>query len=110
VQFNIDSFERPAQIVRNFRIPKADDTISFALEPKLSFTIARSGCVFIVMSTVDLDNQMRGRAKEVDDVAANRRLTPEVCTEHRKLFQRAPQRALVWRCVGSQFPGGCLAD
>jgi hypothetical protein len=62
------------------------------------------------MSTVNLDDQALGWTEEVDDIRTDRRLPPEVRAVYWKLFQRAPQDALMRRRVGSQFLGRGSAD
>jgi hypothetical protein len=79
MQLNINPFEHCIQITRDFRIPKADDTISFSLQPSLSLTIVLGCVVLIMMSAIELYDQMSGRTPEVDDIGTDRRLPPEVC-------------------------------
>jgi hypothetical protein len=110
VQLNINSFEHSVQIIRDFRIPESDDTISFPLKPKLPFTIALGVLVATMMSAVEFDDQMFGRTEEVHDVRTDWRLTAEVCAQQGKFFQSTPQYALMRRSIGSQSLGCCTTD
>ena len=78
MQLYLNSLKHRIQIACDFRIPKANDAISFLLEPKLPLTIARGGFIFIVMSAIEFDDQTGGWTEKVHHVRANRRLPPEM--------------------------------
>jgi hypothetical protein len=63
--------------------------------------IAFSGLVLVVMSAVEFDDEMCGRAEEIDDVGTDRSLPSKMRAVHRQFFQGTPQCALVWRRVGT---------
>ena len=90
MQLYINPFEYSRQVTGDLGIPEADDTISFLLKPKLPFTIAFSSCVLVVVSAVEFDSEMRGRAKEIDDIGTDRSLPPKMRAVHRQFFQGAP--------------------
>ncbi len=89
VELDIDAFEHSGQIARDLRIPEANDAIAFVLEPALPCTIALGRVVFVVVTTVELDDEAFGWAEEVDDIGADRRLSAEVRAFSWKLLQRA---------------------
>jgi hypothetical protein len=78
MQFDIDSFRHSCQIRSDLRIPKANDAISFLLQPVLSLAITLGCLILIVVSAVELNDQMLGGAEEVDDVRTDRRLPSEM--------------------------------
>jgi hypothetical protein len=59
------------------------------LQPELSLSIFFDVLVFAVMAAIKLD-QASGRAKEVHDEWAYRRLPPEVSPFQRKFFECSP--------------------
>jgi hypothetical protein len=90
VQLHINPFEYCRQIAGDLGIPEADNTISLLFKPKLPFAVALGGFVVVVMSAVELEDQMLGWAEEVDDIGTNRRPPPEMCALYREFFQCAP--------------------
>ena len=110
MQLDVNSFEHRRQVARNIRIPKANDAIAFLFEPSLPLTISLGGLILIVVSAIELNDKPLRRAEEVHDIRTDRRLTSEMRPLQRNFFQRAPQDALVRRCVGSQFFRGGTAD
>jgi len=105
MQLHKNAFEHCRQITADLRIPEADHTISFLLEPKLPFAIALGGFVVIMMSAVEFNDQTLGWAEEVYDIGTDRCLASEVRAIYREFFQSAPQCALVWCRVGSESFG-----
>jgi hypothetical protein len=83
MQLYIDSFEYRVQIAVDFRIPEADDSISFLLQPELPFAITLGYLIVIVMSAIEFDDEMFGRAEEIHDVRTDRRLPPEMRAVYR---------------------------
>ncbi len=110
MQLHINPFEYSPQVTGDLGIPKADNTVSFLLKPKLPVAIAFSRLIVIVVSAVEFDDEICCRAKEIDDIGTDRRLPPKMRAVHRQFFQRAPQCALVWRRIGAQSFGCCPAD
>jgi hypothetical protein len=110
MQLDVDSLEYGIQATRNLRIPESDDAISFFFKPELPFIVAPSDFVVIMMSAIELNDQMCGRAEEIDDIWANRCLTPEVRSLRGKFFQRTPQRTLMRSSAGSQSFRRCAPD
>jgi hypothetical protein len=110
MQLDIDPFEYGIQVPRDFRIPEPDDAIPFFFKPELPLMIAASGFVVIMMSAIELNDQMCGRAEEIDDIWSNRCLTPEVRSLRGKFFQRTPQRTLMRSNAGSQSFRRCAPD
>jgi len=110
IQLDINSFENRSQLIRDLGIPKADDSISFLLKPKLPFAVALGGFVVIMMSTVEFNDQTLGRTEEVYDIGTNRRLASEVRAIYWELLQSAPESALVRCRVGTESFGCCPAD
>ena len=110
MQLYVNSLKHCIQIACDFRIPESDDAISFLLQPKLSFLIARGGFIFIMMSAVEFDDQAGGRAEKVHHVGADRRLPPEMCALYREFFQSTPQGALVRGGSGPKSFGGRTPD
>jgi hypothetical protein len=101
MQFFINPFEYSRQLIGNVGIPKADDTISLMLKPKLPLTIALSRLVVVVVSAVKFDDETCGGAEEVDNIRADRSLPSKMRAIDRQFFQGTPQPALVWRRVGT---------
>ena len=101
MQLRINPFEYCRQVTGDLGIPEADNTISLPLKPKLPLMIAFSSLVLIVMSAVEFDDEMCGRAEEIDDVGTNRSLPSKMRTVHRQSFQGTPQCALVGRRIGA---------
>jgi hypothetical protein len=101
VQLHINPFEYSRQVGGDLGIPEADNTISFLLQPKLSFTIAAGRLVLVMVTAVEFDNEMYGRAKEIDDVGTDRSLSSKMRAVHRQFFQGTSQCSLVWRCIGA---------
>jgi hypothetical protein len=97
IEFNVNPFEHRIQLARNLGIPEPDDAVSFPLKPKLPFTIALRDVVVIVVSAVELDDQVRRRTEKINDIRTDRRLTAEVRAREGKFFQRAPQLTFVRR-------------
>ena len=101
VQLFINPFEHSRQVTADLGIPKADDTISLMLKPELPVTITFSGLVLVVVPAVKFDDEMCGRAEEIDDIRTDRSLPSKMRAIDWQLFQGAPQFALVWRRVGA---------
>jgi hypothetical protein len=110
MQLDIDPFEYGIQVTCNLRVPESDDAVSFFFKPELPLTVAPSDFVLIMMSAIELNDQMGGRAEEIDDIWANRCLTPEVRSLRGKSFQRTPQRTLMRSGAGSQSFRRCAPD
>jgi len=90
IQLDINAFEHCIQVTGNIGIPEADNAISFLFQPSLPFAIAFGCCVVIVMSAVHFNDQMLCWTEEVHNVGSDRRLTSEMGTFYRQLFQSAP--------------------
>jgi len=58
-----------------------------------------------MVSTVEFDDQMLGRTKEVDNIRTDRCLPPEMRAINREFFERSPQNTLMRRRVGSKLLG-----
>ena|SRR5580704_6220583 len=101
MQLHINPFEYSRQVTGDLGIPEAHDTISLLLKPKLPFAIAFGSLVLVVVSAVELDDEVRGRAEEIDDIGTDRSLTSKMRAIHRQFLQSTPQQALVWRRVGA---------
>ena len=101
VQLFINPFEYSRQVTANLGIPKADDTISLMFKPERPVTITFSGLVLVVVPAVKFDDEMCGRAEEIDDIRTDRSLPSKMRAIDRQFFQGAPQSALVWRCVSA---------
>jgi len=56
MDLGVDLFEYRGQVVRNFRIPEANDAIPLLFKPELPLLIFFNVLVFGVMSTVDFDD------------------------------------------------------
>ena len=100
-QLHINPFEYSRQVGGDLGIPEADNTISFLLQPKLPFTIVFSRLVLVMVTAVEFDDEMCGRAKQIDDIGTDRSLSPKMRAIHRQFFQGTPQCSLVWRCIGA---------
>jgi len=110
MQLNINPFEYSRQVTGDLGIPEADDTISLLLKPTLPDTIAFSSLVLVVVSAVEFNDEMSGRAEEIDDIGTDRSLPSKMRAVHRQFLQGTPQCALVWRRVGAESFGCCPAD
>jgi hypothetical protein len=109
VQLHIDPFEYRRQVTADLGIPEPDNTISLLLKPKLPFTIASSRLVLVMVSAVEFDDEMCGRAKEIDDIGTDRSLPSKMRAVHRQFFQGTPQCSLVcWRVVVWPLLGGSM--
>jgi hypothetical protein len=86
MQLGINPFQHRVQFVRKLRIPKSDDTIAFFLKPGLPVAIMSGDFVVVVMSAIELNNQMCRRTEKIYDVGTDRRLTSEVCTKYGNFF------------------------
>ncbi len=110
MQLHINSFEYSRKVTGDLGIPEADDTISLLLKPKLPVAVAFSSLVLVVMPAVEFDDELCGRAEEIDNIPTDRSLPSKMGAFQRKCFQGTPQCALVWRRVGAQSFGGSPAD
>jgi hypothetical protein len=86
VQLDINPFQYRRQINGDLRIPESNDTVSFLFQPKLSCAIPLRSFVVIMMSAIEFNDEMLGRAKEINDIRTNRRLAPEVGAVYGQLF------------------------
>jgi len=101
VQLDIDPLEYSRQVTSDLGVPETDNTISFLLKPKLSFTITSSRVVLVMVSAVEFDDETCGRADEIDHLGTDRSLPSKMRAVYRPFFQGTPQCALVWRRVGA---------
>jgi hypothetical protein len=79
----------------------------------LSFAVASRCRVFVVVSTIEFNDEALCWTEEVHDIRSDRRLSPEMCTFYRQLFQSTPENPLMRRGIRSQFlscgaPNCCL--
>jgi hypothetical protein len=102
MQLHIDSLEYGWQIVINFGIPEANDSVALPLEPDLAFMISFGGFIVVVMSPIEFKDEAFGRTEEVHNVRTDRRLAPEMRPVDWKFSQGTPQCAFVRRRVGPQ--------
>jgi hypothetical protein len=64
VQLHINSIDHGWQIASDLGIPEANDTISFLLKPHLPFTISLGGLIVVVMSPIELKDEVFGGQKK----------------------------------------------
>ena len=91
VKLDIDALEHRRKIGGDLGIPEPHDAISFFLKPMLSFAVTPGIVIVIVVSAIDFNDEPLGRAEKVDDVPADRRLSPEVCALEWNLLERSPK-------------------
>jgi hypothetical protein len=107
---DVNTFQHAIEIGSDIRIPEPHHAISIILQPNLSFAIAPGGGILVVVSAIELDHEPLGRKKKVDDVRANRRLSPEMRAFDRKLLESPPKQPLMRRHVGPQPLCGGASD
>jgi hypothetical protein len=64
VQLHINSIDHGWQIASDLGIAEANDTISFLLKPHLPFTISLGGLIVVVMSPIELKDEVFGGQKK----------------------------------------------
>ena len=101
MQLLINPCENSRQVTGDFGIPETDNTISLMLKPKLPFSITFSSLVLVVVSAIKFDDEMCGRAEEIDNIGTDRSLPSKMRAVHRQFFQGTPQCAFVWRRIGA---------
>jgi len=69
-----DHFQYTVAIAQHVVIPKTKNSITFRSKPPIAFDITR---VLGVLSAIDFDDDAPLVADEVDDEAADQRLSPE---------------------------------
>jgi hypothetical protein len=80
-------------------VPEADDGIAVRLEP-----IGACFIVLRVLSAIDLDDEFRRRAEEIDDIGAERMLATEAVAFELLSAQTGPQPELGVRWREPQSP------
>jgi len=96
-------------------VPETDDAKSLALKPSRTNIIAPLLLGLAVLSAVELDNQSRMEAGEIDDVVADRRLSAESIAGELFATQSLPKQPLGVGWLFSQLlratvcPGGYCA-
>ena len=78
VHFDVNLLQHRVEIAGNIGIPEADNSVSFLFQPGLPFAIARCCRVLVVMPAIELNDETFCWTEEVNNVAADRRLTPEM--------------------------------
>jgi hypothetical protein len=86
IQLDINLLQNALQVGVDVRIPESDDAIPFTLEPRLASTISYRYLVLVVVSAIELNDKARSGAEKIHHIRSYRRLTPEVCAGHGKLF------------------------
>jgi hypothetical protein len=82
----------PIRLAQHIAVAITQHAVAFALQPvRARFLI---GGVDIVVRAVDLDDQVRRQAREVDDIAADRNLSAKAVTGDLLAPQARPQPAL----------------
>ena len=66
------------QLLNHLVIPEPDHSKSAAFNRRCANKVASLGFVAAVLPTVELNDDARGRAREVSYVSANRHLPPEL--------------------------------
>ena len=85
-----DAIDDDFQPVGHVAVGETDDAVAGLPEPGGALGVVLSGFEGLVNRAVDLDHQLAGVMHEVGDVAANRRLPPEVGLQ---LAQLGPEKA-----------------
>lgn len=76
-------------------VGEADHTIALTPQPLGAFKVPEDHSVqTLVNRAIHLDHELAAMAREIDDVRANRRLSPNVSIE---LSQRLPEVLFRWR-------------
>ena len=69
-----DHFQHTAAVAQHVVIPKTKNPVALRLEPSIAINVAR---ILGVLSAIDFDDDAPLVADEVDDEAADQRLSPE---------------------------------
>ena len=107
VQGCVDCRQNTVRVAKHIVVPKAQHPVAFALDQLRSSGIDS----FIMLPAVDLDNQPDAVACEVDDILAERDLSPEARAGE-ILPQEPPHQLLSVRRIAAQAaraqngPGG----
>jgi hypothetical protein len=68
-----DTFKNTAKVLQHIAVPEAQDTKALATQPCIAFRVVR-GFIRRVLPTIDLDDEPRFEANEIDNVRTNGKL------------------------------------
>ncbi len=91
-------------------IPEAEHAIALAFQPSRSLAIADQALALTMLRTVNLYDEMRRQAGEVDYVISQRNLTAEVSAARLKAAQVAPENSLGVGRIVAQPPCCCAFE
>jgi hypothetical protein len=91
VKRRVNRFQHIARMTEHVVIPEAEHTIALAFQPSCSLAVANQALALGMLRTVNLDDEMRRQAGEVDYVISQRDLTAEVSAARLKAAQVAPE-------------------
>jgi len=74
----VDHLQHAFGILNDVVVPETDDAVALGLEPARPRLVASFVGLITVLRAIDLDDEARGHAGEVDDIGADWRLSPEM--------------------------------
>jgi hypothetical protein len=90
-QGNQNAFHHASEIGIDVRIPESKNSKTLRLQEGVANLIRSSTLRHSVLTAIRFDNELGSERNEVDDVAADRRLSPEMKAEGFQLAQLHPQ-------------------
>lgn len=73
-----DRFHDAVDISGDVVVPEAEDAVALGFKPFRAFLIVGEGGLFAMLRSIDLDDEVRGRADEIGNEISDRHLPPEM--------------------------------